>query len=139
MPQKLLIAFSIAVFGACARRSNESNIALVQDERCTAVADTVSKYVSEDALPQAHLIGEVSLRPPAIMQPGDSVEVEFVVFPNGYADTSSVIVSGASDPQFISSAVLFAARNRFTPAQVSGCNVVSRYSVVMRPGGATHR
>ena len=124
---------------ACAGRSGPANLPLVQDARCAAVADTISKYVSEDALPAARLVGGESLRPPALAQTGDSVEVEFVVLPNGMADTSSVEVNGASDPAFIRNAVRFAAENRFAPAQVSGCMVVSRYSVVMRPGGSSHR
>ena len=44
-----------AVAMACAGRSNQSNVPLVQDARCSAVADTVAKYVSEDALPAAQL------------------------------------------------------------------------------------
>jgi len=128
-----------AVVVACAGRSNQSNVPLVQDARCSAVADTLAKYVSEDALPAAQLVGDESLRPPAVLGPADSVEVEFVVFPNGVADTSSVVVTGATDARFMRSAVRFAARNRFTPAQVSGCSVVSRYSVIMRSGGPSHR
>jgi hypothetical protein len=104
-----------------------------------AVADTVAKYVSEDALPAAQLVGDESLHPPGALGPADSIEVEFVVFPNGVADTSSVVVTGARDPRFVRSAVRFAAENRFTPAQVSGCSVVSRYSVIMRSGGSSRR
>lgn len=112
---------------------------LVQDPHCAAVADTLAKYVSEDALPAAQLVGDESLHAPSLRGPGDSVEVDFVVLPNGFADTTSVQVIGASDPKFLRSAVRFAAENRFTPAQVSGCNVVSRYSVVMRSGGPVRR
>ena len=127
------------MLGACAGRSPRSDLGLVQDEKCNALADTVSKYVSEDALPAARLVGDESLRPPAIVQPGDTVEVDFVVLPSGFADTSTVMVSGASDPQFVRNAVRFAAENRFAPAQISGCNVVSRYSLVMRPGDPARR
>ena len=132
-------AAAVAVAVACAGQSNRSNVPLVQDARCSAVADTLAKYVSEDALPAAQLVGDESLRPPGGLGSADSIEVEFVVFPNGVADTSSVVVTGVSDAQFMRSAVRFAAQNRFTPAQVSGCSVVSRYSVVMRPGGSSHR
>ena len=54
----------------------------------------------------------------ADLKTGDSVAIDFVVFPNGIADTSSVEVLGASDPQFVRNAVRFAARHRFAPAQV---------------------
>lgn len=138
LQRSLTVAVALTSF-ACARQAAQSNVPLVQDARCTAVADTLAKYVSEDALPAAQLVGDESLRPPALLQAGDSVEVDFVVWPNGVADTSSVQVSGASDPQFIRNAIRFAAESRFAPAEVSGCKVVSRYSLVMRPGGATHR
>ena len=120
---------------ACAGRSNASDAATVQDPRCAAVDDSLSKYVSADALPVAQLIGDESLRAPSTIRDGDSISVDFVVFPNGVADTSSVEVLGAGDPQFVRSAVNFAARHRFAPAQVSGCNVISRYRVVMRSAG----
>ena len=128
-----------AVVAACAGHSNQTNVPLVQYARCAAVADTLSKYVSEDALPAAQLVGDESLRPPAGLGSADSIEVDFVVFPNGVADTSSVVVTGASDPEFVRNAIRFAAQNRFTPAQVSGCRVVSRYTVIMRSGGSSHR
>lgn len=137
--QRSLTGVAALVAIACAGRSTQPNVPLVQDARCTAVADTLSKYVSEDALPAAQLVGDKSLRPPAIVQPGDSVEVDFVVWPNGVADTSSVEVSGVNDPQFMHDAIRFAAGNRFTPAEVSGCRVVSRYSLIMRPGAPTHQ
>lgn len=127
-------AFALVAL-ACAGHSNASDVAMVQDPRCAAVGDSISKYVSEDALPVAQLIGDQTLRAPSTVRGGDSVSVDFVVFPNGIADTSSVEVLGASDPQFVRSAVNFAARHRFAPAQVSGCNVISRYSVVMRSAG----
>lgn len=133
-----MIGAAAAVAVACAGRSNQPNVPLGQDARCSAVADTLAKYVSEDALPAAQLVGDESLRPPGGLGSADSIEVEFVVFPNGVADTSSVLVTGASDAQFMRSAVRFAAQNRFTPAQVSGCSVVSRYSVIMRAGGSSH-
>jgi len=139
MVQRIGMMGAAAVAMACAGRSNQSNVPLVQDTRCSALADTVAKYVSEDALPAAQLVGDESLHPPGTLGPADSIEVEFVVFPNGVADTSSVVVTGARDPRFVRSAVRFAAENRFTPAQVSGCSVVSRYSVIMRSGGSSRR
>ena len=139
MLQKMSKALAMIAMTACAGRSNQSSVALVQGARCDAVADTVAKYVSEDALPAAKLVGGESLRPPNLVHPSDSVEVDFVVMPNGFADTSSVQVVGISDADFVHRAVRFAAENRFEPAQVSGCYVVSRYSVVMRPGSPTHQ
>jgi hypothetical protein len=99
-----------------------------------AVSDSLSKYISGDALPLAHLDGNPRTLPvPPTIQPGDSVEVDFVVLPTGVADTSSVTIVGANDPQFARSAMQFAAESRFSPASVSGCNVLSRYNLVIRP------
>ena len=133
LPRKLLVGATLGVLG-CAGRSNAGDVAMVQDPRCAAVDDSLSKYVSEDALPVARLIGDDAM-PIPLSRTADSVSVDFVVFPNGVADTGSVEVIGASDPQLRRSAVTFAARHRFTPAQVSGCNVISRYSLIMRSGG----
>jgi hypothetical protein len=106
-------------------------VSFVQDPRCAAVGDSISKYVSADALPAAQLIGDEAMPLPD-NRAGESASVDFVVFPNGVADTSSVQVYGVSDPQFRRNAVRFAASHRFTPAQVSGCSVISRYSAVTR-------
>ena len=133
-----LIVFSVLTL-ACAGRSNPSDAGLVQDPRCAALGDSISKYVSEDALPTAQLVGNDALPRPAIVAAGDSIAVDFVVLPNGIADTSSVEILGAGDAQFVRNAVRFAARHRFAPAQVGGCNVISRYSVVMRSGGQPQR
>jgi hypothetical protein len=105
-----------------------------QDPRCAAVSDTLSKYISADALPVAHLEGSPrSLPVPRGIQPGDTVEVDFVVMPNGLADTSSVAIIGDSDPDFARGAIQFATGSRFTPAQVEGCSVLSHYSLVVGP------
>ena len=47
---------------------------------CAAVSDSLSKYVSVDALPFAHLIGTPTVLPvPPSLRRGDSIAVEFVV------------------------------------------------------------
>src|ERR1044072_2536283 len=108
---------------ACARRQR-NDVAMVQDPRCAAVEDTISKYVSADALPPAQLVGDEGMT--LATSAGAALSVDFVVFPNGVADTSSVEVVGANDPELRRSAVRFATSHRFTPAQVSGCSVISR-------------
>jgi len=129
--QRMSTIGPLLILAACAGRS-KPDVDMIQDPRCVAVADTISKYISQDALPAAQIVGDESLRRPELSRPGDSVVVDFVVWPTGIADTSSVQVVGINDPQFVRTVVRFAAENRFRPAQVSGCNVVSRYSVVMR-------
>jgi hypothetical protein len=63
--------------------------------------------------------------------------VEFLVRPDGLADTSTVLVSGGSDPEFLRGAVAFAAGSRFVPAQVQGCPMISKYDLVVKSGAAT--
>jgi hypothetical protein len=121
------------VASACASGPRPTPLAPL-DPRCAAVSDSLSKYISADALPLAHLDGNPRTLPmPRAMQPGDSVEVDFVVLPTGVADTSTVSIIGDDDPRFVRSAVQFAAESRFTPAQVSGCNVLSRYNLIVKP------
>lgn len=130
MNKQFLLAISALAIAGCASRT--SGRALIT-EPCAALADTVSKYVSVDALPLAHIVGNPRLpRTPALLGPGDSAYVEFLVRPDGLADTSTVLVSGASDPEFRRSAVAFAAESRFTPAQAQGCPMMSKYNLVVK-------
>jgi hypothetical protein len=130
------LAMSALAIAACASRTRGP--ALVS-EPCAAVADSVSKYVSVDALPLAHLVGNPRLpRTPAMVGgPGDSTYVEFLVRPDGMADTSTVLVSGASDPEFRRSAVAFAAESQFMPAQAQGCPMMSKYNFVLKSRATT--
>jgi len=72
-----------------------------------------------------------------MLGPGDSAYVEFLVRPDGLADTSSVLVSGASDAEFLRSAVAFAAESRFVPAQAQGCPMMSKYNMVIKSRATT--
>jgi hypothetical protein len=130
MNKQFLLAISALAIAGCASRTRGP--ALIT-EPCAALADTVSKYVSVDALPLAHIVGNPRLpRTPALLGPGDSAYVEFLVRPDGLADTSTVLVSGASDPEFRRSAVAFAAESRFMPAQAQGCPMMSKYNLVVK-------
>jgi hypothetical protein len=136
MNKQFLIAISALSTAACASRTRGP--ALTMTEPCAALADTVSKYVSVDALPMAHIVGNPQLpRTPALLGPGDSAFVEFLVRPDGLADTSTVLVSGARDPEFVRSAVAFAAESRFVPAQLQGCPMLSKYNLVVKSRAAT--
>jgi hypothetical protein len=136
MNKQFLIAISALAISACASRPSGPGLTL--PEPCVALADTVSKYVSVDALPLAHIIGNPRLpRTPARLVPGDSAYVEFLVRPDGLADPSTVVVTGASDPEFLRSAVAFAAESRFVPAQSQGCPMMSKYNLVVKSSAAT--
>ena len=135
MNKQLLIALSALTIAACASRARGPSLVT---EPCAALADTVSKYVSVDALPLAHIVGNPPLpRTPSGLGPSDSAYVEFLVRPDGLADPSTVVVSGASDPEFLRSAVAFAAESRFVPAQAQGCPMMSKYSLVVKSRAAT--
>jgi hypothetical protein len=130
MNKQFFLAISTLAIAACASRTRGPSLVT---EPCVALADTVSKYVSVDALPLAHLVGNPRLpRTPAMLGPGDSAYVEFLVRPDGLADTSTVVVSGASDPEFVRSAMAFAAESQFEPAQSQGCPMMSKYNLVVK-------
>lgn len=130
MNKPFFLAVSALAIAACASRTRAPSPVA---EPCAALADTVSKYVSLDALPLAHIVGNPSLpRTPGMLGPGDSAYVEFLVRPDGLADTSTVVVSGASDPEFVRSAVAFAAESQFEPAQSRGCPMMSKYNLVVK-------
>jgi hypothetical protein len=129
----LLIMVGVALTQACAGRSPAVGLAPAEAERCAAVSDSLSKYVSQDALPLAHLVGAPVLPGrPAALGPGDSVYVDFAVRPNGLADPSTIQISGVSDPDFVRGVTTFAAQSRFSPAQIQGCSVVSKYNLVVK-------
>jgi hypothetical protein len=46
-----------------------------------------------------------------------------------------MLVTGASDPEFVRSVSAFAIQARFVPAQIDGCNVISKYNLTVRPRG----
>src|SRR4051812_1734203 len=129
----VLLACVGALVAACAGRSPSVAVAPAEAIRCAAASDSLSKYVSQDALPLAHIIGTPVLpRSPAALAPGDSVYVEFVVRPNGVADPATLQISGLSDPDFARSVNAFAAQSRFSPAQLQGCSVMSKYNLVVK-------
>jgi TonB-like protein len=101
---------------------------------CADMSDSVAKYVSVDALPFAHLIGTPRVLPvPPTLRRGDSIAVEFVVRPDGVADPSSVQITGSNDQAFARNVLRFVTESRFTPATVTGCNVLSKYNLIIKP------
>jgi hypothetical protein len=136
----LVSSFVLAAAAACARNPRAGMLP-EPTGRCADLADTVSKYVSQDALPLAHLVGNPARLPrvSAALGPGDSVYVEFVVRPNGMADTSTVQIFGPSDPEFARGVAAFAIQSRFKPAEAEGCSVLSKYNLVVRAGRAKTR
>lgn len=117
-------------FSACASAPRP----IAVSPACAAMSDSLSKYVSADALPFAHLIGTPRVLPvPPALRPGDSIAVEFVVRPDGLADPSSVVITGSSDQGFARNVLRFVTESRFMPATVTGCNVLSKYNLVIKP------
>jgi hypothetical protein len=123
---------SALVAVACGGRA-VSLAPLPVDPRCAAMSDTLSKYVSADALPEAGFAGDTRvLRGAAPLRAGQTILVSFVVRPNGFADPDLVEIVGPNDPAFQRAVTSFAQSNRFVPGQSNGCNVVSRYTLVLR-------
>jgi hypothetical protein len=131
MNNKLLLLASVTVMlAACARAPRTVAVS----PACAAVSDSLSKYVSADALPFAHIVGTPRVLPvPPTLRRGDSVAVDFVVQPNGLADPGSVQIIGSNDPQLTRDVLRFVTESHFIPASVTGCNVLSRYNLVIKP------
>lgn len=120
----------IVIAAACSRAPRP----LPVSPACAGASDSLSKYVSKDALPFAHIIGTPRVLPvPPGLRRGDSVSVEFVVQPSGLGDPSSVEIVGSTNPGFTRDVLRFVTESRFIPATVSGCNVVSKYNLVIKP------
>jgi hypothetical protein len=128
----LLVASGVValVLSACARGPRTQAVS----PTCAAASDSLVKYVSRDALPFAHIIGTPRVLPvPPALRRGDSVAVEFLVQPNGLGDPASVQITGSNDQGFARDVLRFVTESRFIPATVSGCNVLSKYNLVIKP------
>jgi len=128
----LLVASAVAAItlSACARAPRPVTVS----PACAAASDSLSKYVSIDALPFAHLIGTPRVLPvPLSVRLGDSITVEFVVRPDGLADPSTVEITGSNDQAFSGQVLRFVTESRFIPERVMGCNVLSKYKLVIKP------
>jgi hypothetical protein len=128
----LLLGSALAslTLSACARAPRP----VTASPECAAASDSLSKYVSIDALPFAHLIGTPRVLPvPPSVRRGDSITVEFVVRPDGLADPSSVEITGSNDQTFARQVLRFVTESRFIPERVMGCNVLSKYNLVIKP------
>lgn len=128
----LLSATVTLTLVACARGPRP----LTVSPACAAASDSVSKYVSVDALPFAHIIGTPRVLPvPPTLRRGDSIAVEFLVRPDGVADPTTVEITGSNDQAFTRSVLQFVTESRFMPATVTGCNVPSKYNLIIKPAG----
>ena len=124
---------SAVVITACGGRPAEAPAPLQVDPRCAAMSDTLSKYVSSDALPEAAFSGDTrALRSAAPLRAGETISVSLLVRPDGTVDPGFTEIAGANDPAFELSVAAFAQSNRFVPGQLNGCNVLSRYTLVLR-------
>jgi hypothetical protein len=70
---------------------------------------------------------------PPTLRRGDSIAVEFVVRPDGVAEPSTVAITGSNDQAFARDVLRFVTESRFMPATVSGCNVLSKYNLIIKP------
>jgi hypothetical protein len=70
---------------------------------------------------------------PPTLRRGDSIAVEFVVRPDGLADPTTVEITGSNDQAFARNVLRFVTESRFMPATVTGCNVLSKYNLIIKP------
>jgi hypothetical protein len=120
--------------GACSRGPRPVTVSSLEQARCMGVSDSLSRYVSADALPFAHLSGTPRVLPaPPALRRGDSITVEFLVQATGLADPSTLEIFGTRDPGFTRSVQKLLAESTFLPGRVLGCNVLSRYNLVVKP------
>jgi hypothetical protein len=130
MNTKLIVIGCAVAAGVACSRGPRPVTALPVDPRCEAVSDTLSKYVSTDALPVASFSGDT--RALKSRAPSTAVSVDFVVRPDGTGDPGTVSIIGDSNSGFDEAVAQFAASNRFVPGQTNGCNVLSRFTLVLR-------
>lgn len=135
MHRKVAIRALFAVsLVACAGGPRPITVSSAEQARCVGVSDSLSRYVSTDALPFAHLVGTPRVLPaPPALRRGDSITVEFLVQATGLADASTLEIFGTRDPGFTRSVQKLLAESSFLPGRVSGCNVLSRYNLVVKP------
>jgi hypothetical protein len=128
MNKKLLLLALGAVTGACSRAPSTLAVTPV----CAAASDSLSKYVSKDALPLARLLGPPRmLQAPPELRFGDSVIVEVLVLPDGRPDAGSMEITGTREATFHASALRFIGSSRFEPGRVGGCGVLSKYNLLV--------
>ena len=129
----ILGLFAVSMAG-CAGGPRPITVSSAEQARCVGVSDSLSRYVSADALPFAHLVGTPRILPaPPALRRGDSITVEFLVLPTGLADPTTLEIRGTNDPGFTRSVQQLLAKSSFVPGRVSSCNVLSRYNLVVKP------
>jgi hypothetical protein len=134
MKNTLLLLASVSLTATLIACASAAPRPVAVSPACAAVSDSLSKYVSVDALPFAHLIGTPRVLPvPPSLRRGDSIAVEFVVRPDGLGDASSVEITGSNDQAFARQVLRFVAESRFIPERVMGCSVLSKYNLVIKP------
>jgi hypothetical protein len=125
----MLLVLGAACAGASAAPSPAAPTALASaadSARCVRVADSLLA-LSPDELPVSRPVGHPRLpRPRADAGTTVLVRTRFIVRPEGTADTATVVVEGASDPNYRQAMVRLLARQRFEVPMVQGCPVSGR-------------
>jgi hypothetical protein len=125
-----ILAFSSVALAACA--NHNAPIAagpepVVESARCVAIADSVLKNTLPSLLELSIPVGRPHVpRIPSDVRDGVMLHTTFLVQPNGYADTSSVSISGTSQSSYRRDMVEALREARFNVPHVDSCPVWGR-------------
>jgi hypothetical protein len=108
---------------------------------CDRVRDSVLTQVPFERWPNARPATRAPHwpKPPSDASVGVRVSASLVVFPNGSIDLSSLKVTGTTDAEYPIRVLEFLSKQKWIPATVAGCPVVSRAGFVVTPLGITRR
>jgi hypothetical protein len=108
---------------------------------CDHVRDSVLTQVPFERWPYARSTTHTSSRPraPSDAVAGAPVTATLVVFPNGSIDLSSLKVTGTTDAEYPLRVLEYMSKQKWIPATVAGCPVVSRAGLVVTLLGITRR
>lgn len=113
----------------------------LSSNQCDRIRDSVFTRVPPEHWPNAHSLTS-GIRPP---KPPDDmgdgrITAALTVLPNGMIDSASFTVTGTTDMRYERDVLDYLAKQKWAPARVAGCPVVSRASLaVARLGIIRHR
>ena len=132
----LLVLLSTACAGSRRQEPMEPQLSAEQQAHCTALADSILANVAREDLPEARPRGRPSrVRPPTNLT--GPMRIEYLVRPDGWGDTSTVVVTGTDNARLRRDAVELARKDRMVVPLVNGCPGWSRVAIVIVPLGIT--
>ena len=108
---------------------------------CARVRDSVFFNIPSDRWPIARAANRPSSVPkaPVDAAPRVPITASITVLPNGSLDSASFKVTGTTDIQYETRALEFLSKQKWIPAKIGGCAVVSRAGLIVTQVGRTRR